>query len=290
MRFRDSLHRKNFTRIVEVFPPSFNLASKLEPVIGMKQKARDFLHRVKGIQNLADAILVADVKDPTRLKLPTVFAAALLKEELGVEAVPVITARDSNRAATRSSILTAFSQGLNTMMLVWGDKYRDDAAVRNVYDYRNLGELIEEASSLARRSGVNASFFAPVDLSKLTSRRGRYLAKNRLAKGASCLLSQPPTTDSFSTLDSHLRVLKQQGLRSKVMLNVFPFRSSEDVDSCREKFGWTLPRELDLLAARGETELLKEARRVAVGITDSGAPGVYVSTRGRPEIARYILE
>ncbi len=284
------MRRKNFTRIVEVFPPSFNLASKLEPVIGLKQKARDFLHRVRGIQNLADAILVADVKDPTRLKFPTVFAAALLKEELGVEAVPVITARDSNRAATRSSILTAFSQGLDTMMLVWGDRYRDDGGVSNVYDYRNLAELIEEASSLARRSGVNAAFFAPVDLSKLTSRKGRYLAKDRLAKGASWLLSQPPTTDSLSTLHSHLRILKQQGLRSKVLLNVFPFRSSEDVDSCREKFGWALPRELHLLAAQGERELLKEARRVAVGITDSGAPGVYVSTRGRPEIARYILE
>lgn len=290
MRLRNRLGGRNFTRIVEVFPPSFNVDARAEPLVGLKQKSRDFLERVRRIQNLADAILIADVKDLTRLKLSTIFSATLLRDELGVEAVPVITARDSNRSATRSAILTAFSQGLDTIMLVWGDRYPDGGGIANVYDYRNLAELIDEASSLARRSGVDATFLAPVDLSRLDSGKGRSLASERLAKGASCLLAQPPTTDSFSTLASHLQVLGKQALRSKVLLNVFPFRSSEDVASCRKKFGWNLPRQLDLLAGRGESELLKEARRVAVGITDSGAPGVYVSTRGRPEVARYILD
>jgi hypothetical protein len=281
---------RNFTRIVEVFPPSFNLETKGEPLIGLKQKSRDFLERVRRIQNLADAILIADVKDVTRLKLSTIHSAAFLRDELGVEAVPVITARDSNRSATRSAILTAFAKGLDTIMLVWGDRYPDDGSIANVYDYRNLAELIGEAASLASRSGIDATFLAPVDLSRINSAKGSNLAKERLAKGASSLLAQPPTTDSFSTLGSHLQVLKKQALRSKVLLNVFPFRSKDDVVSCRKKFGWNLPDELDLLADRGETELLKEARRVAVGIANSGSSGVYVSTRGRPEVARYILD
>ena len=290
MRLRDRLVRTNFTRIVEVFPPSFNTEKKLEPLIGLKQKSRDFVERVRRIQNLADAILIADVKDLGRLKLSTVFSAALLKEELGLEAVPVITARDSNRPATRSAILTAFSYGLDTMMLVWGDRYPSDGGARNVYDYRNLAELISEAASLAKRSGVDATLLAPVDISRLNSQKGRQLARERLTSGASYLLAQPPTTDSFSTLDLHTRALKKQALGSKVLLNVFPFKSREDVDHCREKFGWDLPHELETLAKGGESELLKEARRVALGITDSGAPGVYVSTRGRPELARYILD
>ncbi len=261
----------------------------LEPWIGLKQKSRDFVERVRRIQSLADAILIADVKDQERLKLSTVFSAALLKEKLGVEAIPVITARDSNRQMIRSAILTSFSWGLDTLMFAWGDRYPRDAGIRNVYDYESLAQLIAEAESLAKRSGVRATFLAPVDISRLRSPEGRALARKRLKSGATHLLAQPPTTDSFSTLPSHLRILRRQGLGSKVLLNVFPFRSPIDVSNCRKKFGWDLPRELDALAKKGEPELLKEARRVAARIIETDATGVYVSTRGQPEVARYIL-
>lgn len=290
MGVRERLSRENFTRLVEVFPPGFNVDPKVEPVLGLKQKARDFVERIRRIQNLADAVVVADVKDLSRLKLSTVFAAALLKAELGVEAIPVFTARDSNRAATRSGILTALSQGLDTVMLVWGDRYPERDGASNVYDYPSLADLISEAKALARRSGVELTVLAPIDLAKLNSKNGRRLARDRLEKGASHLLAQPPTTDSFSTLPSHMKLLQGQRLESRVFLNVFPFRGPADITYCREKFGWQLPTELDALAADGEPALLKEAKRVAEMAEERGAAGIYVSTRGRPELARFILD
>ena len=276
--------------MVEVFPPSFTADRKKEPLVGLRQKMRDFLERVKRIQNLADAILIADVKDVTRMKLSTIYSAAIVQEELGIEAVPVITARDSNRPAIRSAILTALSYGLSSMMFVWGDRYGEHDEAKNVYDYRGLGEVLREAGEISERAGLKPTFFAPIDLSKLDTQRGRRIAQSRLRNGASYLLAQPPTADEASTLIIHRRKLKKQRLDSRVLLNVFPFTSSQDITNCREKFGWNLPSNLDRIARGGEAALLREARKVAEMLEEAGSPGVYVSTRGRPELARFILD
>jgi hypothetical protein len=87
-----------------------------------------------------------------------------------------------------------------------------------------------------------------------------------------------------------MRTLRERKLDSRVLLNVFPFRSRDDIDYCRKKFGWDIPSHLDAIAAKGEPELLKEAKRVADRLRAVGCQGVYVSTRGRPELARFILD
>ena len=79
-------------------------------------------------------------------------------------------------------------------------------------------------------------------------------------------------------------------MRKKVLLNAFPFRNKEDVDACRAKFGWNIPAVVDKLAGEGEARLLKESKLVVEKLRENGLPGVYVSTRGRPELARFILE
>ena len=290
MRLRERLERRDFLRIVEVFPPNFAAETEREPLLGLRQKTRDLLERVRKIQDLADAILVADVKDLTRVKLGTVYSAAMIQEEVGIQAVPVVTARDSNRGAIRSSILTALSLGLDSIMFVWGDSYSANDGSKNVYDYGGLGELIGEAKVLAERAGVRLTVFAPVDIAKLKTERGRRVARSRMKSGASYLLAQPPTVDVAHTLPLHSRTLRKLGLESSVILNVFPFRNREDVESCRRKFGWDLPPHLDKIAEGGEAELLREAKMVADRLQAKGFQGVYVSTRGRPELARFILD
>jgi 5,10-methylenetetrahydrofolate reductase len=290
LKLRQKLERRDFLRIVEVFPPNFIAERDREPLIGLRQKTRDFLERVKKIQNLADAILVADVKDLTRLKLGTIYSAALVQNEVGIEAVPVITARDSNRPAIRSAVLTALSLGLDSLMFVWGDTYENSGA-KNVYDYTGVGEMIREAGALFERSGVRPTFFAPLDLATLDAPRGRRLAQSRLKSGAEYLLAQPPTADVNHTFPFHMRTLRSRRLNSRVLLNVFPFRSRDDIEYCRKRFGWDLPPHLDTIAERGgEPELLREAKRVADRLREVGSQGVYVSTRGRPELARFILD
>ncbi|MDV3276968.1 MAG: methylenetetrahydrofolate reductase [Nitrososphaerales archaeon] len=279
-----------FTSIVEVFPPNFSADKTKEPMIGLRQKTRDFVERVKRLQQIADAILVADVKDTGRLKLSTVHSAALLKEMSGVDAIPVITARDSNRPAVLSSVVTAFSMGLTSLMIVWGDRYGTGEGAKNVYDFASVSELLGQVRDLSVRSNLKCRLLAPVDLSILRTERGLRLAKDRLKSGADLLLAQPPTTDAETTLPKHARLLTGAGLDGRVLLNVFPFRDEADVEGCRKKFGWDLPPRLDRIAREGERALLKEARGVAAGVRGRGLAGVYVSTRGKPEHARFILD
>jgi 5,10-methylenetetrahydrofolate reductase len=284
------MDRGIFTTLIEVFPPNFSIEASREPLIGLKQKMRDMVARVKRIEGLADAILVADMKDPGRLQLASIYTAATLKEELGAEVIPVIPTRDMNRKAIRTMFLTCLSLGLESVSLVWGDRYADGDGSRNVYDYTSLAGAIGEARSLADRADVNATLLAPVNISTIGTPKGLKLAKDRLRAGADVLLAQPPTSDLSLTLEKHVAELKANKLEKKVLHNVFPFRSKEDIVACRERFGWELPKELEEIAQRGERGLLREARDVVDRLREEGMPGVYVSTRGKPELARFILD
>ncbi len=275
---------------MEVFPPTFSAEERKEPLLGLRQKTADLVARVRKVENLADAIMVSDLKDLDRLKLSSVFTAAILKEELGVEVFPVITARDMNRPAFRATILTSITLGLDSMMLVWGDRFGSKDNAKNVYDYAGLADVISDARSLSDRSDCNATIVAPVDLSLLESQRGVEMATSRLSGGADFLMAQPPTTDVVHTLGSQLNTLERTRLKTKVMLNVFPFRNKDDMDSCRARFGWKIPPEMDELAKQGQASLLRAARQVVDKIRELDLSGVFVSTRGRPELARFILD
>ena len=290
MKLREKVERGIFTRLIEIFPPNFSVEASREPLIGIKQKMRDTITRVQKIEGLADAIIVADMKDPSRLQLASVYTAAVLKDELGAEVIPVIPMRDVNRKAVRTAVLTCLSLGLESVSLVWGDRFGKDDGTQNVYDFRSLADAVSESRQLADRADVQATLLAPVNITELSNGRGTKIATSRLESGADCLLAQPPTSDVSKTLSMHLDLLRKSGLEKKVLHNVFPFRSKEDIDACRARFGWDLPKALDAIAAEGEPSLLREARRVVEAVEAEKLPGVYVSTRGKPELARFILD
>ena len=68
----------------------------------------------------------------------------MLKQELDTEVIPVIAVRDTNRSGVRTFFLTALSYGLDSVMLVWGDRYVDGEGSANVYDYPSLSDAIRE--------------------------------------------------------------------------------------------------------------------------------------------------
>ena len=275
---------------MEVFPPSFEASESGEAALGLRQKTRDFVERVRRIQSLADAIVVADVKDPSRIRLSTIQCASLLNEQLGIQAIPVITARDSNRKEVRSSIIGAYSLGIRSLMLVWGDRYSRQDGIKNVFDFPSLAQIIAEARKLGERAGVKCNILAPVDMSRLNDKEGVKLARSRLHAGADFLLAQPPMVDASGTLWDYEAILQNLDLKAYVVPNVFPFRDEADILACRQRFGWSIPERMIHVARLGEAELLKEARRVARKLQERDFPGVYVSTRGRPELARFILD
>jgi 5,10-methylenetetrahydrofolate reductase len=291
VRLAERLERGIFTTVVEIFPPNFNAETAKEPLLGLRQKTRDIVTRVKKVQDLADCVLVADMKDIGRLKLSSIYTAALLKQELDTEVIPVIAARDGNRSAVRTLFLSALSYGLDSVMLVWGDKYNEGEGSRNVYDYPSLSVVIKEMRELADRADVKATILAPINVASLGTAKGDEIAASRIRSGTDCLLAQPPTSDASETLPQQLKVLEEKKLRQRVLLNVFPFRDKEDIAFCRKRFNWNIPVALERMAEEGgEARLLKESRLVVERMRSERLPGVYVSTRGRPELARFILD
>jgi hypothetical protein len=255
----------------------------------MKEGEERFVEGVRDIRSLGDVFLVANIKDPERLKLSTVEASFMLKERLGVDAAPVIVARDMNRLQFLSTVFTGFWLKLGSMMIVWGDDYQPSVHVTNTRDFATLGDAIAQASQIRRRVRSSTLLFAPVDINGLRTSKGVALAKQRLRAGADYLLAQPPTTDSGRTFDNHTSLLGASGLKDRVLLNVFPFRDQEDVRKCERYFGWTLPRSLYEIAAGGETALISEEKRIIERLRAERFPGVYVTTRGAPEVARRLL-
>jgi len=291
LRLAERLKKGIFTTVVEIFPPNFSAETAKEPLLGLRQKTQDVVSRVKKVENLVDCFVVADMKDLGRLKLSSIYTAAMLKQELDTEVIPVIAVRDTNRSGVRTLFLTALSYGLDSVMLVWGDRYNVGEGSANVYDYPSLSEAIREMRALADRANIRATILAPVNVAALDTKKGASIASSRLESGADCLLAQPPTTDATVAFSEHLRLIDEKNLRSNVLLNVFPFRDKTDIDACRARFGWKIPEVADRLAEEGgEARLIKESKMVVEKMRESRLPGVYVSTRGRPELARFILD
>jgi 5,10-methylenetetrahydrofolate reductase len=277
-----------FLRVVEVFPPLFPISHKENGSIGLEEKTERFVEEVRSIRDLADVFLVASLKNPEILKLSTSEAARLLQDRLRVQAAPVIVVRDMNRLQFLSTVLTGISLDFGSMMFAWGDNYPASAGATNVRDFSNLGEAIGEAGSIRNRARASTRFFAPVDVDRLGQEKGEALAKSRLIAGADYLLAQPPCFDS-DTLDRLVSGLEKSGIKDKVLLNVFPFKDSKDLDYCEKYFGWKFPKHFRELAVSGESALLREERDVVRRLRNEGFPGLYVSTRGNPSVARSLL-
>lgn len=277
-----------FLRIVEVLPPRLSASGSKSPV-GLDETIELFVRGVRSIRDFCDLVIVADAKSPLQLQLSPTLAASILQERAAVKAVPTLVARDSNRPQVRSLVLTALASGLESLFLVWGDNFPAGSAITNVRDYGSLSELISEAAGVSSQAGKKMRLFAPVDLDLLRSGRGVRLAKGRLKAGASLLLAQPPTTDADATFDGHTSILEENGLKDRVVLNVFPFRNPKDVSDMERNFGWSLPASLHAFAAKGEAAVVKVARDVVARARTEGFSGIHVSTRGTPELARKIL-
>ena len=267
----------------------FPSRAKKDGRINLKEKTERFVEETRSIREFADVFLVADLKDPTLLKLSTLEAALLLRERLGVDASPVIVVRDMNRQQFLSSVLAGITLGLGSMMIAWGDDYPPRAGLTNVRDFPRLAAAIRQASGVRRRARAPTTLMAPVDVEKLATAAGVALAKGRLRAGADYLLAQPPTTDADATFERHLSLLEGAGLKGRVLLNVFPFWDEKDVRASERYFGWKLPQELHRTAKREKESLLQSGREVVRRIRAESLPGVYVSTRGVPTVAETLL-
>jgi 5,10-methylenetetrahydrofolate reductase len=277
-----------FVCVVELFPPLFPYSQRKESQIDFEQGIRRFIDQARSVGGIADIILIADVKDPNLLKLSAVEAAVLLKERAGIDAAPVLVLRDSNRKTFLSSVLTCFSLELGHLMFAWGDDYLPRSGSSNVRDFTSLAQSIGEAAQLRRRARMRTKFLAPVNVERLSSKGEGARARDRLRAGAEYLLAQPPTTD-LKTLERHGTLLRETKLWDRVLLNVFPFKDSEDVRECEAYFGWRLPKSLRDTAEKGHRALFEAEREVVGALRDQRFAGIYLNTRGTPGLAKQLL-
>jgi hypothetical protein len=280
----------DFFRVVEVFPPLFPLRGEVHEALGLEDKMERFVEDIRAVRDLGDLFLVANLKDPSLLKLSTVEAAFLLQDRIRVRAAPVLVVRDMNRLQFLSTAVTAIYFELDSLMVAWGDSYPASTKVTNVRDFPSLGRALHEVNSIRRQARSPIRLLAPVDLNRLRTPKGIAQAKERLRAGADFLLAQPPTTDATDVFDSHAALLKAAGLEDRVLLNVFPFTDGADMKECEDKFGWRLPRGIHEAATAGSEKLRKTNREVVARLRDEGFPGVYLSTRGSPSVAATLFE
>jgi 5,10-methylenetetrahydrofolate reductase len=275
-----------FLRIVEVFPPTVRRDGRKNS--DLEGAIASFVAGVRQIKDYADLVLVASLKDPNAATVSTTAAASIVSKLAGVEAAPVIVVRDYGRKELTSTILGAYSLGLGTLMLAWGDRKPGDSSPSGL-GLPTLASAIDLARGISKAACKRSALLAPINLDRLSGPDGVKLAKSRLDSGASLLLAQPPTTDSLETFDRHLALLDSSGLRDSVVLNIFPFRGARDVLRIENSFGWSLPRSLRRRAANRDYDPVADARSVVKRLREEGLPGVYLSTRGSPELARQVL-
>ena len=275
-----------FLRVVEVFPPL--IASSKDAPRVRRNVLEEWLSSMEGLQGHADLVMVANLKDPEFIKMDTVEASILLKERLGVETAPVLVVRDVNRPQLLSSVFTCLTMGVGACMVAWGDDYPKWSGFENVRDFSNLSSAIKASRRVASRTKSPLRLFAPINLADLGGKETRR-AKRRLKAGAELLLAQPPTTDAGDAFNNHSSTVARAGLDGRVVLSVFPFRDKDDIDDCKERFGWKFPKRIVNAAKSGPEALLAEERAVVRRIRDEGFPGIYLSTRGDPGWAERLL-
>ena len=278
-----------FLKVVEVLPPMLSGAGEGDGSVSMERRVKSFTEEIMAIQSYVVMILVANVKRDDATTVDPVQAALLLHEALGVDAAPVIVVRDLNRSRFLSTVLTAVALGLRSAMVAWGDDLRPGSTSSNVRDFPDLSTAIRAAAAIALSVNPRFRILAPVNVEGLSTGSGVKRAKDRLAAGADLLLAQPPTTDDGEAFDRHLDLLRKAGLDRKTCLGVFHFRGQEDVEHYEALFGWRLPRSLHESSGAGESALAEVERRVIGRIQAEGLPGVCVSTRGLPHIAKSLL-
>jgi len=276
-----------FLRVIEVFPP-FIPDAKGAPGSELQASVDSFVSEVKAIRGIADIVLVASLKSPPQPTLSTIEASLILRKKLGVDAAPVLVVRDQDRLQFLSSVVAGLVGGLKSMMLVWGDADLPRRSPRLI-GFAGLSDALLEASRVREKARSRCVFLAPVDLRRLFTVGGSSLAKERVAAGATLLLAQPPTTDAEETFETHARLIAGAGLAGKVLQNVFPFRSPKDVSECETYFGWKVPQSVLEAAGEGEASVLAIQREVVRRLRAEHCPGVYVSTRGTPAVAKEIL-
>lgn len=296
MRVSDLIRSGSFARIIELFPPGFPApaSKRVNQKFDLSFRFERLVENILELEALADAFSFPELKDPNRIHLNSVAVASELKRRTGNDVIPTITLRDSNKHNLLGLITYAIFAGLENLQIVRGDAY--DASVktepRNVYDISTVSSLVKMVrqieSTLSNADRI--CILAPINLLKTDDENYMQTVKSRESAGIDIFV----TESLFENIDRYLdRIAKIRnlGITSPIIHNIFPFKSYDDAIACTSKFGWMVSEEeLHMLKSKGGEyglELSRERYHRLLERKDV-VQGACISTRGNIELARRI--
>lgn len=297
MRLSDLARSGHFIRIVEVFPPAIPSPDDLKSIQKFDLNLR-FDRLVQGLirtEPFTDAFSLPELKDGNRIHLNSVGIATELRRRTGSAVIPTITLRDANKHNLLGMITYALFAGIENILFVRGDPYGENKFKdpKNVYDIGKVSSLISTARKMESHitSEHPLCILSPINLAKSNDESYLKTVKERELSGVDIFLGE----QMFEDLDAYLarvEAIRKYGIQKPIVHSIFPLKDDEDAASLVQKFGWGITDfELANLKKGGSRyglEMARERYRSLLRHKDL-VQGVSVSTRGNPEVARYIF-
>lgn len=172
-----------------------------------------------------DAITLADC--PTaRARMDSSLMACKLKRELDIDPIPHLTCRDRNINATKALLLGLSMEGVNNVLLITGDPIpsTERSDIKSVYQF-NSRILAGFVSSL-NNNELSAPFriYGALNVNAVNFDVQIEIAKNKIEKGMTCLLTQPVLNE---TAFENLKRAREE-LDVKILGGIIPVVSSRN--------------------------------------------------------------
>lgn len=297
MRLSELAGSGHFIRIIEVFPPAMPSPEGLESVQKFDLNLR-FDRLIQGLirtEALADAFSLPELKDGNRVHLNSIGVATEIKRRTGSEVIPTITLRDANRHNLLGMLTYALFAGIENLLIVRGDPYCDNGYKdpKNVYDVSKVSSLISTTRKLESHitSDHALCVLSPINLRKSNDEAYLKTVKERELSGVDLFIGEQMFED-LETYLARIEAIRKYGIHKPIVHSIFPLKDDEDAASLVQKFGWGIDdfelANLKKGGARYGLETARERYRSLLSRKDL-IQGVSVSTRGNPEVARYIF-
>jgi 5,10-methylenetetrahydrofolate reductase len=242
-----------------------------------------------------DTFHIADIKNTRRVYMDSVLTAIQLKKQHPwLEVIPTLTARDRNKRALSGTLASILNSNIENLILALGDRYKgiEREYASNVYDIGKLSELLLEARQIEGRfDDAHLCLLCPINLTRVRDDRYLRIIAGREEAGADIFLAQT----YLGPIDTYLEaidIVRSQGIESPILHNVFPFLSYEDALDVSRRFGFEVSKgSLSRLKEGGPNEGIRLAAefRDILQSHRGKINGVYVSSRGEPELAIRII-
>jgi 5,10-methylenetetrahydrofolate reductase len=298
LRLSDLAKNGQFIRIIEIFPPVLPSPEEVTKIqkFDLNLRFERILQGVLRTEPLADAFSLPELRDGNRVHLNSVGVATEIKRRTGIAIIPTITLRDSNRHNLLGTISFALFAGIENLLIVRGDPYadRDTKEPKNVYDVSKVSSLISTVRKMESQvSGGSAlCILSPINLAKSEDETYLKTVKEREYSGVDIFLAEQMFDDIDSYM-SRIERVRKFGISKPIVHSIFPIKDYEDGVNLVKKFGWNISEfELSNLKRDGPRYGLDMARqryRALLHRKDL-AQGVSLSTRGNPEVARFVFK